>query len=228
MATATHPAEGGVSLSQYQATLPDGSLMEIEIFANDSLAWNGDFAVAAETGPYAHQTGSFQGTITGSQLNATCEAADGTSFQLSGTSNGDSSFTLVRSDIPGTTLTFLPVLQSGPVKRAETSFNLNTNNTSGRVVLSTTPFSVQGSGTMTEYRGTWLGLNVTFWAYASGYASVIVYVNDFAISTSNFSSYKLIDFGSANLTAASGRVSVYSAVTRSQFQFKNLASVSPG
>ena len=200
--------------------------MEIEIFANDNLAWNGDFAVAAQTGPYAFQTGSFEGTVSGNMLTANCTAADGTTFQLSGTSNGDSSFTLTRSDIPGTTLTFLPVAQSGPVKRADTSFILNTNNSSGRVVMSTSSYSVQG--TLTEYRGTWLGVNVTFWAYFSGYASIVVYVNDYAVSMSNFTSYKLSDFGSASLTASGGRVSVWSPVTKTQFQFKNIATVSPG
>ena len=200
--------------------------MELEIFANDSSAWSGNFAVAAETGVYAHQTGSFEGTVTKNSINATCVAEDGTVFQLSGTANGDSSFSLTRSDLPGTVLTFLPVTQSGPVKNADTSFVLNAAGSSGRLVMSTTPFSVQG--TLTEYRGTWLGLNATFWAYSSGYASIVIYVNDFAISTSNFSNYKLSDFGTAKLTAGSGRVSVYSTVTKAQTQFGNLASVSPG
>ncbi|MDR3690720.1 MAG: hypothetical protein P4L46_15185 [Fimbriimonas sp.] len=224
-------SEGGIPLSQYQATLPDGSQMEIEILANDNRAWSGEFAVSAETGPYAFQTGSFEGTLNGPSAAATCEAADGTVFQLSGTVNGNSSLQLTRSDIPGVVLNFTPVTPMSPNRRADTSFNMATSGassgSSGRVTISTTPYSVQGGGTMTEYRGTWLGLNVTFWSYSSGYASIIVYVNDFAISSINFASYRLSDFGTSSQSSSNARVTVYSPVTKSQVQFPNAAKVSP-
>jgi len=218
---------GGVPLSQYQAILPDGSPMEIEILANDNLAWSGEFAVAAETGPYAHQVGSFEGKVSGTTVSATCEAIGGTEFELTGTVNSASTMQLTRSDIPGTVLNFTLVKPQNPKARADTSFNMNTNGSNGRVTMSTNPFSVQGGGTMTEYRGTWLGLNVTFWAYSSGFATIVTYINDFAISTANFANYKLSDFGTASQTSSSGQVSVYSGVTKSQFKYRTTTQVSP-
>lgn len=228
---ATSTEVGGLPLSQFQATLPDGSPMEIEILANDDRAWEGEFAVAAETGPYAHQTGTFEGSIAGNRLTATCQTPDGATFDFAGTTSG-TGLQLTRSDIPGTVLNFQPVTPM-PQKssRADTSFNLSIGGTtgstgsSGRVTLSTSPFSVQG--TLTEYRGTWLGLNVTFWAYSSGYASIVTYCNDYAVNTANFSSYRLSDFATARVSSGSGRLSVYSAVTKSQFQFPNQSNVSP-
>ncbi len=222
---------GGLPLSQYQATLPDGSPMEIEILANDDRAWEGEFAVAAETGPYAHQVGTFVGTVSGNKLSASCETPDGVSFDMTGTANS-TGFQVTRSDIPGVVLNFQPVTpmpQKG--SRADTSFNLSTGSstgsygTSGRVTISTSPYSVQG--TLTEYRGTWLGLNVTFWSYSSGFASVVTYCNDYAVNTANFANYKLSDFATARLSTTAGRTSVYSAVTRSQFQFPNQSNASP-
>lgn len=216
---------GGIPLSQYQATLPDGSPMEIEILANDNGAWSGDFAVAAETGPYAFQSGSFEGTISGNSVIATCEAIDGTAFQLSGTVNGDTSLQLTRSDIPGVVLNFTQVAPPKSKGLTVTSFNMNTNGSTGRVSLSTSPYSVQNG--MTEYRGTWLGLNVTFWSYSNGFATIVTYINDYAINTASFSSYKLADFGTLSLTSNSGQIAVYSAVTKSQFKYKTVTQVSP-
>src|SRR5450432_240735 len=83
------PQEGGTSLSQFQATLPDGSVMELEILANDSLNWSGEYAVAAETGPYAFQDGTFDGTINGEAVTLNCDNDDGTSFTMTGTAKGD-------------------------------------------------------------------------------------------------------------------------------------------
>jgi len=222
---------GGAPLSQYEAILPDGSAMEIEILANDKLAWEGEFAVATETGPYAHQTGSFEGTVSGKTLTATCEAVDGTTFTLTGTANG-TSLQLTRSDIPGTVLNFQPVQPLSPAAtRADTSFNLKTGGSTGstgstgRVTLSTSPYSVQG--TMTEYRGTWLGLNLTYWAYSSGYASMVIYCNDYAVETANFNTLRISDLGTVTQIGTSGRISVYSPVTKSQFHFPNISTVSP-
>ena len=222
---------GGLPFSQYQATLPDGSAMEIEILADDDRAWEGEFAVATETGPYAHQTGTFVGTATGGTLTATCQTPDGVTFDLTGTRNGPD-LQLTRSDIPGIVLNFQPVTAMAPkAGRADTSFNLSigtgtgSTGSNGRVTISTTPYSVNAS--MTEYRGTWLGLNVTFWSYNSGYASIVTYCNDYAVNTANFANYKLSDFATAKQSSASGRLSVYSAVTKSQFQYPNQSNVSP-
>src|SRR5476651_2315538 len=95
------PAEGGSTLSQFQATMPDGSVMELEILTNDNLNYAGEYAVSAQTGPYAFQDGTFDGTIVGSSVTLTCDNDDGTSFTMTGTANGDSGFQLTRSDIPG-------------------------------------------------------------------------------------------------------------------------------
>jgi len=201
--------------------------MEIEVFSDDSLGWSGDFAVAAETGPYAHQVGSFYGTVTGNSISAICETSDGVEFQLTGTAVNRSSLKLTRSDIPGTVLDFQLIQPNGPVARADTSFNMSSGGSSGRVGISTTPYSIQGGGTMYEYRGTWLGLNCTFWAYTSGYATVVTQVNDFAINSANFRSYKLSDFGTVSQSTTSSQVSIWSPVTKSQVKYTNVINVSP-
>ena len=221
---------GGAPLSQFEAMLPDGSMMEIEILADNSVAWDGEFAVATETGPYAHQTGTFLGTISGNRVSATCEPMEGDSFTLTGTADGKS-LHLTRSDIPGTVLNFVPVMPMAAASREEVSFVLSTGTgtgstgTSGKATISTSPYSVQG--TMTEYRGTWLGLNFTFWAYNSGYASIITYMNDYAINTASFQNLKIADLGMARQASGSGRASVYSPVTRIQFHFPNTTIVAP-
>ena len=220
---------GGAPLSQFEAMLPDGSMMEIEILADDSVAWDGEFAVATETGPYAHQTGTFMGTISGNRVSANCEPVEGESFTLTGSANGKG-LKLTRSDIPETALNFVPVVPMA-ASRGEVSFTLSTGTgtgstgTSGKATISTLPYSVHSS--MTEYRGTWLGLNFTFWAYTSGYASVITYVNDYAINSANFQNLKISDLGASRLASSSGRLSVYSPVTKSQFQFPNTTNVAP-
>ena len=200
--------------------------MELEIFANDAMEWCGDFAVATETGPYAHQTGSFEGKLTGTSINAECETGDGTQFQLTGTANGDASFNLTRSDIPGVVLTFLPVKQMSPVHFADTSFILNSSGTNARAVVSTSPYSSQNG--LLEYRGTWNGVNLTFWSYSSGYASLAVQVNDWAIGTLNFTNYKITDTGTAKLNSASGNVQMWSPTAKVMFKFGTSGSVSPG
>ncbi len=133
--------EGGTSLSQYQATLPDGSTMELEILTNDNLNWSGEYAVSAQAGPYAFQDGTFDGTINGDSVTLNCDNDDGTSFTMTGTSKGDNGFQLTRSDIPGTVLNFTTVTPSKVKAAADVSFNLNVTGTSGRCVLSDQPYS---------------------------------------------------------------------------------------
>jgi len=81
--------------------------MFLNVDVNNGQFLEGDFAVATETGPDADQTGTVQGSIVGNSLNATCELADGTSIQLTGTSSS-SGLELTRSDFPGTVLHFTP------------------------------------------------------------------------------------------------------------------------
>lgn len=201
--------------------------MEIEILDNENGIWAGEFAVAAETGPYAHQVGSFEGKVSGNTLTATCELPDGTEFTLSGTANGNKSMTLTRSDIPGTPLTFLPVtLMTPAASRGEVSFKLTTGGTDGRVVLNDSPVSVQAGGTMTEYRGTWQGVSVTYWQYSSGYASVVIYVDPVCIITANFNSYRFSNFPTTTVTGA-GRMTMYSSVTRTQIKVAFTPTASP-
>ena len=200
--------------------------MVIEIFADDTLAWTGDFAVAAESGPYAHQVGSFEGSVSGGIINATCETVDGYEFQLTGTVKNHANLELTRSDIPGTVLDFKAVQPNQTVARGETSFNLNTG-TNGRVTLSDTPYSTQANGTMFEYRGKWQGLNVTFWSYSSGYATLVIYGNDYAVTSTSFRNYKLSDFATSSQTSVSSHTSTYSPITKAQVKFKGSADVSP-
>lgn len=217
--------EGGTSLSQYQATLPDGSVMEIEILSNDNLSWSGDYAVSAQTGPYAFESGSFDGTINGDNVVLNCAGDDGSAFTMTGTSNGDSGFRLTRSDIPGTVLIFTSVAPPAVKSFANVSFNLNVTGASGPCVLSDQPFS--SSNGMTEYRGTWQGLKVTFWSYSSGYANIVIYVNDYAIDSLNFASYRLSDFSTATKTSSSGYMNAYSPVTKVILKFGAVGTVSP-
>ncbi|AIE86512.1 hypothetical protein [Fimbriimonas ginsengisoli] len=208
-------------MSEFTATLPDGSPMEIEVLDNENGVWAGEFAVAAETGPYAHQIGSFEGRISGNTLTATCELADGSEFTMTGTADGNKSLKLTRSDIPGTVLNFVPVmpLEAAVTSRADVSFMLTTGGTNGRIVISNSPYSVQAGGTMTEYRGAWQGMAVTFWSYSSGYASCVIYVDPMCIITANFNSLKLSDFSTANQTG-SGLMTMYSSVVRAQVKVK--------
>jgi len=215
---------GGASLSQYQATLPDGSVMELEILADDSLNWEGEYAVSAETGPYAHQDGTFDGTISGDSVTLNCQNDDGTSFTMTGTGNGQG-FQLTRSDIPGTVLNFTPVTPLAPKGRADVSFNLNVTGSSGRCVLSDSAYS--SSNGLTEYRGTWQGLKVTFWAYSSGYANIVIYVNDYAIDSLSYASYRLTDFTTVSKNSSNGYMNVYSPVTKVILKFGAVGAVSP-
>ncbi len=219
--------EGGVALTEFTATLPDGSPMEIEILDNSSGVWAGEYAVATETGPYAHQVGSFEGTVSGTHLTATCENMDGTEFTLMGTANGNKSLLLTRSDIPGVTLNFQPVTPMSPSARADVTFTFNTGSSTGKMTLSTTPYSSQAAGTLYEYRGSWLGLPVTFWAYNSGYASVITYVDPLCINSANFANLRLTDLGSVTATTAGSQLTMYSTVIRAQVKFKGSCTVSP-
>ena len=215
-------------MSEFSAILPDGSPMVIEILDNEHGLWVGEFAVATETGPYAHQTGSFEGTLSGNVLNATCEVFDGTEFTMTGTADGDKSLSLTRSDIPGVVLTFLPVtpLPAAMASRSDASFHFTAGSTNGRVVISSSPHAIHSNGTLTEYRGAWLGMPVTYWAYSSGYASCVIYVDPMCIITSNFAVYKLTDFPTATVTGT-GQMTMYSSVIKAQVKVKITTTGSP-
>jgi hypothetical protein len=217
---------GGTPMSEFEAILPDGSPMEIEILANDGERWSGEFAVAAETGPYAFQVGSFVGTVSGNRLNAVCEAVDGTEFTIDGTGNGDKGFKLTRSDIPGTVLNFQPVTPMATTpSRGETSFYLNTGGTNGRVILNSSPYAVHG--TIAEYRGSWNNLPTTFWAYESGTGSLVIYIDPLCVATSVFSNYRLADFPTKTVSSSTGQMTMYSTAIRAQVKFKTAVTASP-
>jgi len=200
--------------------------MELEILTNDSLNYQGEYAVSAETGPYAHQDGTFDGTISGNSVTMNCGNDDGTSFTMTGTANGDQGFKLTRSDIPGTVLNFTPVAAPAVKTRANVSFNLNANGSSGPCVLSDQAYS--SANGITEYRGTWQSCKVTFWAYSSGYANIVVYVNDYAIDNITVSSYRLSDFTTATKTASSASISLYNPISKVVMRFGGgVTTVSP-
>jgi len=199
--------------------------MELEILSIDNLSWSGEYAVSAQTGPYAYEDGTFGGTIRGDQVNLNCLNDDGTTFTMTGTSNGDVGFQLTRSDIPGTVLTFSPVTPAKVRASADVSFTLNVTGTSGRCVLSDQPFS--SNAQLNEYRGIWQGLKVTFWSYTSGYANIVVYINDYAIDSIVLPVYRLSDFSSVTKNANSATMNVYSPVTKVVMKFGAVATVSP-
>jgi len=217
---------GGASMQQFQATMPDGSVMELVIFSNDSLSWSGEYDDSAETGPYAYQDGTFSGTKNGDNVTMNCLNDDGTSFTMTGTANGDSSFSLTRSDLPGTVLNFTPVAVPKAAPTTDVSFNLNVTGSNGRCVMSTQVFSKQGG--MTEYHGTWQGLNVIFWAYDSGYANIVIYINDYAIDSLTYASYRFSDFATVSKNSNSGYMNAYSPKTKVILKFGAVGAVSPG
>ncbi len=156
-----------------------------------------------------------------------CDNDDGTSFTMTGTASGDNGFKLTRSDIPGTVLNFTPVTPSKVRAAADVSFNLNANGTSGRCVISDQPYS-NNSG-ITEYRGTWQSCKVTFWAYSTGYANIVVYINDYAIYNVTLASYRLTDFFRPSRRPQAQRASRYSYNPTSKvvMRFVGSGAVSP-
>lgn len=217
---------GGTEMQEYEAILPDGSPMEIEIVRNSDGIWMGEFAVAAETGEFAYQVGSFCGQINGDQVAASCTASDGTEFTLSGTAT-PTGFVLTRSDAPGATLTFTLVSPSPAylASRGEASFQMDGGGTKGRATFNTNPYAVHG--TITEYRGTWNSLPVTFWAYDSGHASVVTSVDALCLQTSSFSGYRLSDFPTKSVTSSAGYMTAYNTTLKTQIKFKTVVTASP-
>ena len=124
-------------------------------------------------------------------------------------------FRLTRSrDIPGTVLNFTTVTPAKVRADAQVSFNLNVTGTSGRCSISDQPYSTNSS--MTEYRFAHGrdSAPVTFWAYSSGYANIVIYINDYAIDSLTYSTYRLSDFSTVTKAASSGYMNVYSPVTK--------------
>jgi len=138
--------------------------MDIEIIDEGAGVISGSFAVAATTGPYAFEVGSFIGTVTGDSVTVDCTTADDAEFQMTGT-QGANGLRLTRSDIPGTVLVFTleaPSTQfrAVPTSTVQTNLTLGTGGTSGKLTISTSAYSVQGP--LTEYRGTYAGVPATF------------------------------------------------------------------
>lgn len=208
----------------FEAKLPDNSPMALEVFSNSGVSWTGDFAVGAESGPYAFQTGAFEGSIQGMVVNATCETGDGKEFELSGTANGDGTLDLMRSDIPGQTLHFVPKPVTSPQSRANHSFTIRTGHTSGRATVSDVP-KHEMSG-VRAYDGTWNGTPIRIWSYDSGRASLNIYLDYRFISTTVLSSYRLRDF--PTVTTSGTSEILYDCVSpASRFMFVSSLTVSP-
>jgi hypothetical protein len=219
----------GLALTVYRATLPDGAPMMIDFVAEKNGVYAGSFAVAAVEGELAHQTGSFQATLSGGRLTADCTTVDGETFQLTGAANGTDGLRLSRSDIASPPLAFAPV-PAAPPSRGTVAFYLDgLSGTKGTVSLSDVPNSTQvsGSTTMREYKGTWQGVPVTFWSYSSGVASVVVYLDPLCVMSATFGSYLLSDFPTKTATASSGYMTMYNSTLRTQLKFKTLPQVSP-
>lgn len=215
---------GGGSDTVFLATLPDGSPMALEVFLNSGGSWTGDFAVGAETGPYAFQTGAFEGSVEGTTVEAICEMGDGTEFRLNGTANRDGSLDLVRSDIPGQTLHFVPQTVTSQTTRADRSFTINTGHTSGRATVSDVPR--QNVGFAKAYDGTWNGTPIRLWIYSTGRASLNIYLDRSFISTTIFPTYRLEDFPTATLKGTSEIL--YDATSPAmRFMFESNVKVSP-
>lgn len=215
---------GGGSDTIFVGKLPDGSPMVLEVFTNTGKSWTGDFAVAAETGPYAYQTGAFEGSVEGTVVNATCEMGDGTEFELTGTANQDGSLELMRSDIPGKTLRFAPTTATSQKSRADHSFTISTGHTSGRATVSDQPRYNQNG--MRAYDGKWNGTPIRLWSYDSGRASLNIYLDNRFISTTILLSYRLADFPTATVSGTSEIL--YDAINpATRFMFASTLKVSP-
>jgi hypothetical protein len=214
----------GREASEYVATLPDGSPMMLEVLPDSGEHWNGDFAVAAETGIFAFQQGVFEGSVKGAEIEATCETGEGIEFQLTGRLNSDGSLDLVRSDISSQTLHF--VRQTAPKSsRANKSFILNTGLMTGTAIISDQPDSnftgVKG------YSGSWNGAFVRVWLYDSGWAAINVHPgNKMAVSSKRFL-FKLVDFATKT-TTVENEILYDCPDPVKRFTFKGSITVSPG
>ncbi|RYG43697.1 hypothetical protein EON79_16495 [bacterium] len=217
-------AIGGGSETIFVGTLPDGAPMILEVFAHSGKSWTGDFAVASETGPYAFQTGAFEGSIEGMVVNATCETGDGTEFQLTGSANQDGSLDLMRSDIPGKTLRFVPQTVTPRRTRADRSFTINTGHTRGRATVSDQPRHEMNG--VRAYDGFWNGTPIRIWSYDSGRASLNIYLDYRFISTTILSSYRLSDFPTATVTGTS-EILYDCTNPATRFTFPSTLKVSP-
>lgn len=220
-------ASGELDLAVYQATLSDGTLMSIDFTTQKNGLYCGSFALGADKGTYAYQTGTFYGSCSGGLLTADCTTIDGKTFQLTGTVN--QGLQLTRSDAPGEALKFTR-LAAPAASRSTMSFFLDgLAGTKGTVTLNATPSSttVSGSTTIREYKGTWQGVPATFWSYNNGAATLTVFIDPLCIMNANYAAYLPSDFGTKTLTAGSGYMTMYNTSLRAQLKFKTLPIVSP-
>ncbi len=151
------PSTGGSDFEVFEATLPDGSPMTLEVYYNTGSQWEGAFEVDATAGPYASQAGTFGGSISGKNVTAVCALSDGGTFQLVGIANGDAGMKLTRSDIPGNVLAFKPVagtaaMTTGTFKITYTLGLAYASNMTGTAIFQSTPFDY---GYMQQFSGTW-------------------------------------------------------------------------
>jgi len=222
---------GGTNPSQYTANLPDGSPMDIEVVDEGAGVISGSFAVAATTGPYAFEAGAFEGSIVGNSVSVDCTTSDGTEFQMTGT-QGSNSFQLTRSDIPGTVLTFTfeaadTPSRAIPTSSVSTNCTLGTGGSSGKLTINTTPFSVQGGGVLTEYRGTYAGVAATFWQYNTGQANIVLNIDPITIDSATYSSLRVTDLPTVTATSSTASLTSYSTTTRTQFKTRHILNLAP-
>lgn len=164
--------------ASYFATLPDGTTMLLELDSGGAGTFLGEFTMSAETGAFAEQDGLVDGTVTNGTVMATGFPAQGTSFQIAGTSNG-SGFQLTRTDLPGVTLNFQPVQTRQPALGPSVNFLL----TSGTIVLGVPPMPgvlnlapVYIGPSYNKYAGTVNGQPCEFTRWSTGLGTLMILV----------------------------------------------------
>jgi len=220
---------GGTASRQYTATLPDGSPMDIEVVDEGAGEISGSFAVAATTGPYALEAGSFDGAVTGNSVSVDCTTADGDEFQMTG-KQGSNGFQLTRSDIPGTVLLFTLEAPSArpravPTSSVQTNLTLGTSGTTGKLTISTSAYSVQGP--LTEYRGTFAGVPATFWQYNTGQSSIVLGIDPISLDTATYASLRLTDLPTVKAGTSAATMTTYSTITKTSFRTGHGQSIAP-
>ncbi|AIE83982.1 hypothetical protein OP10G_0614 [Fimbriimonas ginsengisoli Gsoil 348] len=97
--------------------------MLLEVDSPTGTTWEGDFDIVPADGSFSLQgNGEFNGTLTDGVIHATCQALDGTTFDLDGQVTSTGGYRLTRSDHPSEVLQFSPEARLFSQTRASRNF----------------------------------------------------------------------------------------------------------
>jgi len=223
----SHGTNGGdTQAALYQAALPDGSPMILELSAGSGGVWSGGFEVDATTGTYADQTGAFGGGISGATIRAQGITNKGQEFDLTGTATTNG-FQLTRSDIPGVVLNFSRIASAASETRSTVSCHVTMGGTTGLATFSTTPEFTSSSG-MKSYAGSLNGVRIFMVVYPNHTTSLECNLGvNTANTISTFNNYTIDDVATKTITASPSYVVVSSYTISKVFIGEMAARCSP-